>query len=127
MAKFELIKKFQGENDLLPKRKTVESAGYDFIVAEDTIILPYHYHFSNMSQGVFEKLIVKKLDEKYTCHEIISGLKAMDLNEVKGEGYIPTYTRTDFTDDLHEVFGFNTDHQITRTSDMKKIFKATKK
>ena len=65
MAKFELIKKFQGENDLLPKRKTVESAGYDLIVAKDTIILPYHYHFSNMSQGVFEKLIVKKLDEKY--------------------------------------------------------------
>ena len=65
MAKFELIKKFQGENDLLPKRKTVESAGYDFIVAKDTIILPYHSHFSNMSQGVFEKLIAKKLDEKY--------------------------------------------------------------
>mgnify|MGYP002706592544 FL=1 len=65
LAKFELIKKFQGENDLLPKRKTVESAGYDFIVAKDTIILPYHYHFSNMSQGVFEKLISKKLDEKY--------------------------------------------------------------
>lgn len=65
MAKFELIKKFQDENDLLPKRKTVESAGYDFIVAKDTIILPYHYHFSNMSQGVFEKLIAKKLDEKY--------------------------------------------------------------
>ena len=60
LAKFELIKKFQGENDLLPKRKTIESAGYDFIVAEDTIILPYHYHFSNMSHG-----IVKKLDEKY--------------------------------------------------------------
>ena len=65
MAKFELIKKFQGKNDLLPKRKTVESAGYDFIVAEDIVILPYHYHFSNMSQGVFEKLISKKLDEKY--------------------------------------------------------------
>ena len=65
MAKFELIKKFKGENDLLPKRKTVESAGYDFVVAEDTVILPYHYHFSNMSQGVFEKLISKKLDEKY--------------------------------------------------------------
>ena len=65
MAKFELIKKFQGENDLLPKRKTVESAGYDFVVAEDTVILPYHYHFSNMSQGVFEKLISKRLNEKY--------------------------------------------------------------
>ena len=76
---------------------------------------------------IIYRLLEKKLDEKYTCHEIINGLKAMDLNEVKGEGYIPTYTRTDFTDDLHEVFGFNTDHQITRMADMKKIFKATKK
>lgn len=65
MAKFELIKKFQGENDLLPKRKTIESAGYDFIVAEDTIIFPYHYHFSNLSQGIFAEMLSKKLKEKY--------------------------------------------------------------
>ena len=65
MAKFELIKKFKGENDLLPKRKTVESAGYDFIVAEDTVILPYHYHFSNLSQSVFKEMTSKKLEEKY--------------------------------------------------------------
>lgn len=76
---------------------------------------------------IIYRLLEKKLDEKYTCNEIISGLKAMDLKEVKGEGYIPTYTRTDFTDDLHEVFGFNTDYQITKMADMKKIFKATKK
>lgn len=70
MAKFELIKKFQGENDLLPKRKTVESAGYDFIVAEDIVILPYHYHFSNMSQGVFEKLDEKYLERPMTLDEV---------------------------------------------------------
>jgi hypothetical protein len=29
-------------------------------------------------------------------HEIISGLRAMDFLEVKGEGYVPIYTRTDF-------------------------------
>ena len=65
MAKFELIKKFKGENDLLPKRKTVESAGYDFVVAEDIVILPYHYHFSNLSQSIFKEMISKKLEEKY--------------------------------------------------------------
>lgn len=75
MAKFELIKKFQCENDLLPKRKTVESAGYDFIVAEDTIILPYHYHFSNLSQGIFTEMLSKKLEEKYLE-------RPMTLNEV---------------------------------------------
>ena len=30
-----------------------------------------------------------------------------------GEGYIPTYTRTDLTDALHEAFDFRTDYQIT--------------
>jgi hypothetical protein len=50
----------------------------------------------------------------------------MDFLEVKGEGYVPCYTRTDFTDDLHEAFGFRTDYQIVSTSSMKKIFKSTK-
>ena len=65
LAKFELIKKFKGENDLLPKRKTTESAGYDFVVAEDTVILPYHYHFSTLSQSIFAEMLSKKLEEKY--------------------------------------------------------------
>ena len=44
-----------------------------------------------------------------------------------GEGYIPTYTRTDLTDDLHEVFGFRTDYQITSQKNMRKILNLTKK
>jgi hypothetical protein len=40
---------------------------------------------------------------------------------------MPTYTRTDITDDLHEVFGFRTDMQIIKNKDMKKIIKETKK
>jgi len=45
----------------------------------------------------------------------------------QGDGYDPTYTRTDFTNALHEVFGFRTDYQIIITSVMKKIFRETKK
>ena len=63
---------------------------------------------------------------KYTCSEIIRGLRDMNFFEVKGDGYIPTYTRTDFTDDLHKVFGFHTDYQIVNTKEIKKIFKETK-
>ena len=44
-----------------------------------------------------------------------------------GEGYIPMYTRTDLTDDLHEVFGFRTDYQITSQKNMRKILNQTKK
>ena len=41
MAKFEKVSRF-AEIDLpIPVRKTAQSAGYDFIVAEDIIIPPY--------------------------------------------------------------------------------------
>jgi transposase len=76
---------------------------------------------------IIYRLLEKRLNENYTCHKIISGLRDMEFFDVKGEGYIPTYTRTDFTDALHEAFGFRTDYQIVATSMMKKIFKETKK
>ncbi|TEB08677.1 IS1634 family transposase [Pelotomaculum propionicicum] len=75
---------------------------------------------------VIYRLLEKKLNGKYTCQEIINGLREMDFLEIKGDGYVPCYTRTDFTDDLHEAFGFRTDYQIVGTAQMKKIFKTTK-
>jgi dUTP pyrophosphatase len=41
MAKFEKISKYENININLPVRKTADSAGYDFEVAEDTLVLPY--------------------------------------------------------------------------------------
>lgn len=41
MAKFELISKYAGQEELLPTRKTFYSAGYDFYVAETTTIPSY--------------------------------------------------------------------------------------
>jgi len=73
------------------------------------------------------RLLEKRLNEKYTCSEIISGLIDMNFNVIKGDGYTPSYTRTDFTDSLHEAFGFRTDYEIVNTSQMKKIFRETKK
>jgi transposase len=75
---------------------------------------------------IIYRLLERKLGEKYTCSEIISSLKNMNFYEIKGEGYIPTYTRSDFTDDLHDTFGFRTDYQIINTKQIKKIIKATK-
>ncbi|WP_094551463.1 IS1634 family transposase [Petroclostridium xylanilyticum] len=76
---------------------------------------------------IIYRLLEKRLHEKFTCHEIIGELRDMNFKEIKGEGYEPIYTRTDFTDALHEAFGFRTDYQIVTTSMMKKIFKETKK
>lgn len=73
------------------------------------------------------RLLEKRLSEKYTCNEIVSGLRNMNFYEIKGEGYVPTYTRTDFTDALHDTFGFRTDYQIVPQNQIKKIFKDTKK
>ena len=42
-------------------------------------------------------------------------------------GYIPSYTRTNLTDALHEAFGFRTDYEITTDVNMKKIIRSTKK
>lgn len=41
MAKFEKVSRFNEIDLSLPIRKTAESAGYDFVVAEDIIIPPY--------------------------------------------------------------------------------------
>lgn len=75
---------------------------------------------------VLYRFLEKKLNQKFTCTEIVDGLRDMNFYHVKGDGYIPTYTRTDFTDHLHDVFGFRTDYQILSTKQIKKIFKATK-
>lgn len=72
------------------------------------------------------RILEKKLNEKYTCSNIIQTLKDMNFYEVVGNGYIPTYTRTDLTDDLHDVFKFRMDFEIVTTKQMKNIFKNTK-
>ena len=71
------------------------------------------------------RYLEKKIDEKYTVGEIIDSLKEMDLS-VKDGDYIPNYTRTNLTDDLHEKFSFRTDFEILTEKNLKKIIKNTK-
>lgn len=73
------------------------------------------------------RYLEKKLNFKYTSTDIIKTLRSMNLTAVGEEGFIPSYTRTDLTDSLHEAFGFRTDYQIVSKKDMKKIFMLTKK
>lgn len=76
---------------------------------------------------VIYRILEQKLNEKYTCEELIETIRSMDMMIAPGEGYIPTYTRTDITDALHDVFGFRTDYQITSQKNMRKILNQTKK
>jgi transposase len=72
------------------------------------------------------RLLEKRLEERFTCSQIIHELREMDLLEIPGNGFVPTYTRTDFTDALHDAFGFRTDLKIIPLNKMKKILKASK-
>lgn len=76
---------------------------------------------------VIYRILEQKLNEKYTCEELIDTIRSMDILIAPGEGYIPTYTRTDITDALHDAFGFRTDYQITSQKNMRKILNQTKK
>lgn len=71
------------------------------------------------------RYLEKKLEEKYTVGEIRDTLKNMNVI-IKEFDYIPTYTRTDITDDLHEKFGFRTDYEIISEKNIKKICEQTK-
>lgn len=73
------------------------------------------------------RILEKKLNDQFTCPELVSTLRNMKMKELDGEGYIPVYTRTEITDALHDTFGFRTDFEIVIQKDMKKIFKQTKK
>lgn len=75
---------------------------------------------------IIYRLLEKRLNEEFTCHEIISALREMNFKEIKDEGYEPLYTRTNFTDALHETFKFHTDYQIITMAMMKEVFRKTK-
>ena len=75
---------------------------------------------------LIHRILEKKLDEKYTSNDIIETLRNMNLTRVNAVGYIPAYTRTDITDDLHTKYGFRTDYEISTTKMLKKILKNLK-
>lgn len=66
MAKFETISKYEGHGELIPVRKTEEAAGYDFVVAEDTLIPPYEYLMSE----IVSYIGIKNIDEPMTLEDI---------------------------------------------------------
>jgi transposase len=73
------------------------------------------------------RILEHKIDHKFTYPAIIDCLSDMDFTKIRDAGYIPSYTRTDLTDKLHETFGFRTDYEIMTPEAMKKIFALTKK
>ncbi len=76
------------------------------------------------------KYLEKKVNrggQHFTTSEIIGTLREMNFLSVSGEGYIPTYTRTNLTNNLHGSAGFRTDYQIVTKKQMRSIIALTKK
>ena len=80
-------------------------------------------HFMTCFISLFiYRLLEKKLNYKFTTSQILETLRGMNVLEIKGDGYIPEYIRTNITDELHELFNFRTDYEINTYKDFKKIF-----
>lgn len=72
------------------------------------------------------RVLEQKLGCKYTCDEIVSTLRGMRVTKARDIGYIPSYTRTDVTDALHDFAGFRTDYEITREKAMRGVIRKSK-
>ncbi len=73
------------------------------------------------------RLLEQKIDDKFTIEQIINCLRNMNLFFERSKGYLPAYTRTSTTDELHDKFNFRTDYEITSEKNIKKILKEIKK
>jgi len=66
------------------------------------------------------------VQKQFTCTELIETLRSYTFRYLPGFGYLPNYTRTAITDELHQTFGFRSDYQIISEKKMKKILQSSK-
>jgi len=76
---------------------------------------------------VLFRYLEKKLTRRFTCDQIIHGLRSIKFLKLKDVGFTPAYTRNDFTDALHEAFGFRSDFEILSKQSMRSLIAASKK
>ena len=73
------------------------------------------------------RLLEKSLTNTYTCDEILSTLRTMQMTLLsKNSGYTPSYKRTNITDHLHQIYGFHKDYEFISKISMRNIIKNTK-
>lgn len=72
------------------------------------------------------RILEKELDDTFTCEDIVKTLRGMDMRKLGDAGYIPSYTRTDLTDALHEKAGFRTDYELITPKAMAGIIRRSK-
>ena len=96
------------------------------VYARKDVSITAHFTTCFLALVLF-RYLEKSLDHEYTCEQIIHGLRKIKFLKLKDVGFAPAYIRNDFTDKLHEVFGFRTDYEILPKASMRKIISHTKK
>ena len=76
---------------------------------------------------ILYRCIEQKMAKRYTCTEILGTIRNMNFATIQEQGYIPLYKRTAITDELHQIFGFNTDFQFITKQEMRNIQKKSKR
>lgn len=70
---------------------------------------------------VYRILEKEYIHEKYTCDEIISTLRKLNITHIGGNNYIPSFKRTEIVDDLAEIFGFQPSRELLTQKYLKKF------
>lgn len=91
MIKFEVAKGFEDKDIHLPERKTANAAGYDFEVAEDTIIPPYENLVGTMVCGSPVSM------QKYSLDGVAAITKAFGARPT----LVPTGVKAQMPDDMY--------------------------
>ena len=56
--------------------------------------------------------VYRSLNERYTCDEVFSMLRDLNITYLNGTNHIPSFTRTEIDDALAETFGFQPSREI---------------
>lgn len=72
------------------------------------------------------RYLEKRLGSKYSCKQIVKNLREMNYLKFDGIGYVPTYKRTELTDDLGRIFGIDTTKEIVTIKRMRNICSISK-
>ena len=84
-----------------------------------------HFLICFLSLIIF-RILEKKTNNMYSPHKLTTTLAEMNFINIPSDGFIPAYTRSKITDDLHRIFDFRTDYQIIPKRSMNEIISYTK-
>lgn len=93
---FETVSKYPDAR--IPERKTAASAGYDFYVAEDTLVPPYESLMSDIVSAVVDgKKDFDELEEPRTLDELAALTKKLDAKPT----LVPTGIKANLANDTY--------------------------